>query len=218
MARRDARFFILSSGRPGDALDEDAFYQSGREFVGSLLAAAESHPTNTALEIGCGLGRNVFALAAHFDRAVGLDISDEMVRGLNDSPQCPDNAEARLIGPDARFPDVADGSADFILSAICLQHVSAWNVIERTMHEIGRVLSPAGLAMIQFDTRDNPLARRLYMTLPDLVLPAVHRRGMRRVPRPAEDVRALASSAGLRIEAERGERTAEHWLHLRRAR
>ncbi|MEM9560858.1 MAG: class I SAM-dependent methyltransferase [Planctomycetota bacterium] len=214
MARRDAQFFILSDGRPGDTLGDDAFYQSGHDFVRDLLGRLPEHPRRKALEIGCGLGRNVFALAGRYEQVIGLDISDAMVDGLNASDRRPANAEGRLTGPDARFPGIDDRSVDLVLSVICLQHIASWGVIERTIDEIGRVVSPNGVAAVQLDTRPIRLARELYMKLPDALLPAVHRRGMRRVSREIGLVRSAFEAAGLRIAEQRGEATSEHWFVL----
>ncbi len=218
MARTDARFFIVSEGQAGETLDEDAFYESGRGFVRwilSVLPPTADVGRGRALDIGCGLGRNTFALAEHFGEAVGLDIADDMVGAANASARRPANARAALIGPDARFP-VDDRSVDFALSVICFQHIPSWGVIERALAETGRLLVPGGVAALHFDTRPASPARTLYMALPDAVLPAVHRRGMRRVPRAAGRVRAALERIGLTVLGERDPDSAAHWFFVRR--
>lgn len=200
MAQRDAMYYILSSRRPG-GWDPDAFYETGRREIQWALVAAPPANTRLAIDLGCGLGRTLFALASRFDRAVGFDISREMVARVADSPIRPANAEARLT--DGRtLTDTPDACADFVYSTIVFQHIPEWDDIGSYIREVGRVLAPGGSGVLHFDTRRSSAARRLYMMLPDPLLPAVHRRGMRRHPRPAPCVRDAITAAGLRISRE----------------
>jgi hypothetical protein len=77
------------------------------------------------------------------------------------------------------------------------------------------VLSPDGAALIQLDTRPRSLATSLVQRLPDALLPRSRRRHMRRYRRSTGRVADLVAEAGLRVEEERGARSAEHWLMLR---
>lgn len=216
MARTDARFFIVSEGQAGATLEEDAFYESGRGFVHwilSVLPPTAALGRGRALDIGCGLGRNTFALAEHFGEAVGLDIADDMVEGANASARRPANARIERIGANARFP-LDDACVEFALSVICFQHIPSRAVIERTLAETARVLTPGGLAALHFDTRRVSPIRLVYMALPDALLPPVHRRGMRRVPRGAGGVRAALGRLGLTIRGERDPDSAAHWFFV----
>jgi 2-polyprenyl-3-methyl-5-hydroxy-6-metoxy-1,4-benzoquinol methylase len=73
-----------------DCLDESAkatFYATGTWHVGLVLAALRDAfafvPHGVALDFGCGVGRVSSALAQHFDKVVGLDISPGMITRAN---------------------------------------------------------------------------------------------------------------------------------------
>jgi ubiquinone/menaquinone biosynthesis C-methylase UbiE len=107
----------------------------------------------------------------------------------------------------------ADASFDLVVSCLVFQHIPGIEAVRSYLREIGRVLSPEGRAVLQFDTRRESLAARLYKSLPDIMLPRAHRRFIRRYRRSAELVRAAMRGEGLAIIAEpRGAGTAEHWF------
>lgn len=215
MAREDAMFYVLSDAGPGGR-DEDAFYETGRALASWALETAAPADRGLLVEIGCGLGRTLFAFAASFDRAIGFDIAPEMVARVNASPRRPANAEARETDGRA-LAGIADAAAGMVFSAIVFQHLPAFEAIEGYLAETARVLAPGGVALLHVDTRPQRLARRLAMALPDAVLPRVHRRGMRRHPRDPGLIRDAACAAGLEIVRELAPGSANHWLVLRRA-
>ena len=217
MAREDARFYVLSQGKPGETIPEHEFYRTGRELVeGVLDRDTVPQRRGLAVEIGCGVGRNLFALAGLFERAVGFDISPRMVELTNTHPVRPAGAEARVAKRPA-LDGIADRSADLVLSVIVFQHIPDWAVIENYIRETARVLAPGGLAALHFDTRHVRALRTAYMALPDRMLPSVHRRGMRRHPRDPGRVAAAIERAGLRINEQTGPGTAHHWFYCGRA-
>lgn len=63
--------------------DEREFFATGETEVAEILARGHElgvpRSTHDALEFGCGLGRITRALAARYDRVVGVDISTEML-------------------------------------------------------------------------------------------------------------------------------------------
>jgi len=213
MARQDARFFVLSRGKPGDTIPESEFYHTGRTIVDGILDTAHAPARRRlAVEIGCGVGRNLFALADRFERAVGFDISPRMVELTNTHPARPAGAEARKADRPA-LDGIDDRSADLVLSVIVFQHIAEWNIIEAYIRESARVLAPGGLAALHFDTRPKRPLRSAYMMLPDRLLPAVHRRGMRRHPRDPARLAAAINSAGLRVLEQTDPGTTEHWCY-----
>ena len=68
--------------------------------------------------------------------------------------------------------------------------------------------------MIQFDTRRDGLALRLYRALPDPLLPRAHRRFLRRYRRDAAVLRDLMRAAGLAIVEERHAGSDQHFFLL----
>jgi len=83
----DPYFGVLSRDAfKSENLNEAAraeFFQSGVWHVANVLEIVRdcfgSVPSGVALDFGCGVGRITTALARHFDRVVGLDISDGMI-------------------------------------------------------------------------------------------------------------------------------------------
>jgi SAM-dependent methyltransferase len=114
----------------------------------------------TVLEIGCGAGRLLKAIAHKVRKAYGVDFSGEMVR----------LAQARL----REFSNVItlknDGSSlsmfenekfDFVFSFAVFQHIPTRANIEAYLREIHRVLKPMGEVKLQVDGRDNVFWRLL---------------------------------------------------------
>ena len=95
------------------------------------------------LEVGCGTGLLLKETAQQAKEAIGLDISPGMLavaqsRGLN------------VIEGDATSLPFEDGQFDLVYSFKVLAHVAS---IERALTEIGRVLAPGGLAILDFYNR-----------------------------------------------------------------
>lgn len=129
--------------------DRDEFFASGVSTVDVILRKGKLYDRPSghvnALDFGCGVGRLTCALAQHFDRCLGLDISAHMI------------GEARRVAADLRncvfeTSDLAGlqaNSFDLVLCCIVLQHVPSANVKRRYIAEFVRVLEPGGLLAFQ---------------------------------------------------------------------
>jgi SAM-dependent methyltransferase len=151
-ARRDPLWAILSDpARTGGRWDLGRFMQTGVGEVAALLYELQSLgitvAREAALDFGCGVGRLSQALAPHFKRVTGVDVSAVMVekaQALNRFPQSVSyvcNQSRRL----ERFPDHA---FDFILSNIVLQHIRPDIGVEY-LREFFRLLAPGGALVFQ---------------------------------------------------------------------
>ena len=103
----------------------------------------EAHPkadTPAILDLGCGTGRYLGRLAPSFPTAVGVDISEGMLRVARTNVPKADFLKADLL--DACLPDQA---FDVVISCRVLTHVEglrpAFSVIERA-------LAPGGIAVV----------------------------------------------------------------------
>src|SRR5207248_6286253 len=101
-----------------------------------------------ALDFGCGAGRLTVALAEHFERCLGLDISARMIeraRAVSDGMQ---NCRFDVLDSSG-LAGVETGSFDFIVSRFVLQHMPS--NLEKTcsIREFVRVLRPGGLLCFQ---------------------------------------------------------------------
>jgi SAM-dependent methyltransferase len=129
----------------------DEFFATGQEEIAEVLETAtrlglpQQH--ERALDFGCGVGRLTRALGSHFQEAVGLDISAEMIRlgrELNEGRNCRFDVNAR--------PDLASletDSFDFVYTALVLQHLPRAEFIRTYLGEFLRLLRPGGLAVFQ---------------------------------------------------------------------
>ncbi len=125
----------------------------------------------TCLEIGCGIGRLLKALAPRCGRAVGVDLSEKMVAWAGDYLADIPNAEVRL-NDGCSLSGVEDASIDFVYSHLAFQHITLFEVVDAYLAEIARVLKPGGYCRIQ-NWRDAP--KPVGESLKDLVRPLLGR-------------------------------------------
>jgi len=130
----------------------------------TLLRHWGLRPSARVLEIGCGVGRLAYELAAYLDDGTytGFDISPKAIGWLNEhyAPRLPNfrfdlvdarNARYRPRGADAetvRFP-YADGQFDVVVAFAVFMHMQLPE-IRRYCEEIARVLAPDGFAAVTF--------------------------------------------------------------------
>jgi len=106
-----------------------------------LREAAQFRGDETVLEIGCGDGMHLFALAGSFAKGIGVDISAAMI----------DRVRERAAGREAHFrfdvdlgeqlATVADASVDVVYCVGSLEHMLDQPAVLRAAH---RVLKPGG--------------------------------------------------------------------------
>lgn len=216
LATIDPHWAILSSDEKRDGRWEDEeFLASGRAEVEALLRRADQlgvpRRRAVALDFGCGLGRVTRPLAEHFDRAVGVDISAEMVAAARRRHVDAANVEF-LVNESDRLPAIATESVDIVYSRIVLQHVPSASAIRSYLAELARILRHDGLLAVQLPSHI-PLKHRLqprpraYAALRRLGVPAstlyttfrLHPIRMRWLA--TSDVRAILEAHGLRLLA-----------------
>ena len=222
LASEDPLWAVLTDpARRGGRWTVEEFLATGEDEIAGVLdeAAELGLPARrgAALDFGCGAGRLTRALSLRFERAVGVDISAEMVRvarELNaDRPNCEFLVNA---APDLAILET--GSVDFAYSSIVLQHVPGRALALAYVRELVRVLADDGLLVFQVPQRLAPLrrlqlARRLYSAVRTLGVPetALLRRTpltpMRMQAIPEHDVRSAVDEVGgeiLRVDAGTG--------------
>jgi SAM-dependent methyltransferase len=142
--------------------DRDEFFASGVGAVDAILRQGREYGRpgrrRHALDFGCGVGRLTCALASHFDRCLGLDISEQMVTEARRVAAKLDNcvfATSELAGQQAN-------SFDLVMCCIVLQHIPSASVKHRYIAEFVRVLAPGGLLAFQLPSWI-PLRHRLQL-------------------------------------------------------
>jgi SAM-dependent methyltransferase len=190
------------------------FLADGRRMVEqTMLWLGDGVERGRMLEVGCGVGRTTLSFAPIFELVEGVDISPRMIdlavrRGL------PENVRLRATNGES-LDLFGDASLDFVFSEHVFQHIADGAVISRYLREIGRVLKPGSVALLQFDTRRGHLDTLLYGLVPPRLLPRERREYMRRYRRDPTWVRGAAEAAGLAVEWERGASSHWHWFMLR---
>jgi SAM-dependent methyltransferase len=112
----------------------------------------------TALEIGCGNGRFLAALAPHLGHIVGVDISAAMIAAARQRCRDAPNAEAILsAGRDLGF--VPADSIDLVLAIDSFPYIvrCGEKLVRRHFEETARVLRPGGHLLILNYAYDSPL-------------------------------------------------------------
>ena len=217
-ARDRAEYYILTDMDPrGDEEALDRFFASGRQQAEAILAdvAGWLRRFDTAIEIGCGVGRLAIPLAGRFRRVVAVDIAPTMLAKLRTHAARfgVENIETAHVG-DA-WHENAD--ADFVFSWLVLQHVERLDDIRDLLRRTAAALRADGVASLQFDTRPATPAYRLRQALPDFLLPRPWRRGIRRVRRSGRELLGLFADCGLVVVAEHRPGTSAHVFILARS-
>jgi SAM-dependent methyltransferase len=162
-ARVDPLWAVLSEpDKKGNRWQADAFFATGRELVASELgrvrALCPALRTGHALDFGCGVGRLTQALAGHFDRVTGVDVSAEMIRLAREHNRHGPRV-TYVHNPHADLRGFDDGAFDFVYSLLTLQHVAP-EYARGYIAEFVRVLAPGGVVLFQLPTRRPAPPRR----------------------------------------------------------
>ena len=158
LGRDDPLWAVLShADKRGRRWQREEFLATGRVEIDSQLAAlaARGYPRGRelALDFGCGAGRLSRALAGHFERVIGVDVSASMVAAARELNADLDNVEFRE-NASPRIEHVADASVDLVFSHITLQHIPT-ALAAGYVEEFLRVLAPGGVAVFQFVERSD---------------------------------------------------------------
>ncbi|MFJ6657338.1 methyltransferase domain-containing protein [Streptomyces sp. NPDC091377] len=147
---REARSMARVSGRVFESavpdrigyLDRVAVTEQARSYKGVMAEALAVRPGHTALDLGCGPGTDLGALAEAVTasgRVFGLDVDEEMVERARDRTRDLPSVEVRL--GDLHTLPFEDGSVDRARTDRVLQHVTD---PPRALAEAHRVLRPGG--------------------------------------------------------------------------
>jgi ubiquinone/menaquinone biosynthesis C-methylase UbiE len=124
-------------------LDHVAATRAGRDYKRDLLTALAPGPSDTVLDVGCGPGTDLPALAEVAGRTIGVDHDPTMAaEARRRTAALP---AVRVLTADAHRLPLADGSVDRARVDRVLQHVAA---PPRVLAELHRVLRPGGVAAL----------------------------------------------------------------------
>lgn len=155
-ARENAPFYICTTA----AESAEAFAASGQRDLDEQVLDGLTVSTDWAvLEIGCGIGRLLKPLSRRVRRAVGVDLSEEMIRRGRE--YCADRPNVEHRRTDGGLEGLPDGEFDFVFSHIVFQHLPRKAYVDRYLRDAARVLRPGGLLRIQVDGRSRQFFRRV---------------------------------------------------------
>lgn len=98
----------------------------------------------TALDIGCGTGRTVYELSQHFNKVVGIDLSDSMIDFAN--LKCTFKPNTKFINEDIRRITFKPNSFDYIVSHTTFHHLD--KDLIATLEMVKESLKPNGKIVI----------------------------------------------------------------------
>jgi SAM-dependent methyltransferase len=145
-ARDDAAWYVAT----GHTATDPAFFAQGAVETDRYLAfcGAAVRPTDTVLEIGCGVGRMTHRLAELAARVITTDVSREMLDRAAKNLIATPNVDYVLVAGDGSLP-VPDAAVDLVFSYITLQHVPSRDAQLRYLRESLRVLRTGGALAVQ---------------------------------------------------------------------
>lgn len=138
--------------------DLEAFYATGRVRVEQALALVPEVGHGKALDWGAGTGRLSFTLAEKFDRVTCVDVSTSMQAILRTRA-----AERNITNLDIVHVDqfVGDGTYDFALSLITMQHFSNREMVEEALRAMVAALKPGGWMIVEIPESPHNLRYRI---------------------------------------------------------
>lgn len=227
LARDDPMWAVLTwPKKRGHRWEPDEFFATGADEIRCVMDRIRrlqiDVPRRTALDFGCGVGRVTQALAFHFERVWGLDISPTMIEEAERHNRFPRSCRYALnVEPDLkRF---AGSSFDFVYSCITLQHLGR-DLALAYLREFIRLLSPHGLAVFQIPCHENHTLRSVAKRhMPNALCPEHPPTGtndaaacipMHCVPR-VEVEKAVVAAGGLVVACDRDRCAGRHWTSFR---
>lgn len=152
LGKRDPYWAVLTHpDTRGGGWDLEQFFRSGVDEIAAVLQQAEhlglTVPLTRALDFGCGVGRLTQAMAGHFGRCDGVDISASMLQVARRHDRHPDRC-AYHVNTASDLSLFADASFTFVYSTLVLQHMEP-RYAKGYVRELLRVLAPGGLLVFQ---------------------------------------------------------------------
>lgn len=141
----------------------------------ALVSAVDPRPGQKVLDVATGTGLVAFALARRGALVVGLDQSEEMLRGARARLAAlgPQPGEVRFVHGEAEALPFPDGSFDALTFTYLLRYVDD---PQATLAELARVLRPKGrIGMVEFGVPPPGLLRALWRLQTRVGLPLLGR-------------------------------------------
>jgi ubiquinone/menaquinone biosynthesis C-methylase UbiE len=237
LAKTDPLWAVLTSPeKKGNRWTIEEFFADGRATVTTAINDIKSQCVElrqgSALDFGCGVGRLTQALAQHFERVTGVDISEEMLvhaRRHNEHGE----RVTYVHNPHSDLHLFGTDQFDLVYSLITLQHMEPLYA-KTYIAEFVRITAAGGLILFQVPSQR--IAEKPENTLLTFWPPTFFKRLRRRIKRrlnvwlasdplmemhaiPAEEVRAILKQNGaevLQVTRYHAAGELESWAYLAR--
>lgn len=214
-AKEDPLWAIITyPEKRGGRWDPAEFFATGRDEIAGLMTYLGDHgldhSRDAALDFGCGVGRLTQALADHYGRVVGVDISPTMIEHARRFNQAGERC-AYVVNGRPDLTCLAAQTFDLVYTNIVLQHMAPALSLGY-LREFLRLLAPGGVCVFQlpYATADGhtgdvrvahvPLRRRWWQGLRDrLAGPAASAPVMEMHAVPKATVLELVAAHGARL-------------------
>lgn len=219
---RENAFYFVDSRVDYRSPDLPQFWDGGEADLEALLAATgvSLAPSQTVVEIGCGVGRLTRVLAARCARVLAVDVSERMIEIARECNAGLDNV-SWLVGDGTSLAEVEGERADACVSHVVFQHLPDPAITLGYVREMGRVLRPGGWAA--FQVSNDPGLHRPRAGAAHRVAALLGRApGGQRAPEwlgsavEVEELRSAAEDGGMELERIVGEGTQFCLVRARR--
>ncbi|KAJ1132219.1 hypothetical protein NDU88_010546 [Pleurodeles waltl] len=122
------------------SLYQKCMIRAPKELISLILSYLETKkgkPFELAVDVGCGTGSSTRVLASHFQKVVGMDISEAQIQEAQ-HVGFPPNV-SYVVAPAEKIP-FEDGSVDLITASVAAH----WFEVDEFLREVNRVLKPNG--------------------------------------------------------------------------
>jgi SAM-dependent methyltransferase len=199
-------------------VDLDEFYAIGKERVTEVLERIPDVGRGRALDWGSGTGRLSFALAEAFSEVTCVDISEPMLRTLEDRARARNIKNIRPFRLED-FEPRADH--DLAISLITLQHFPSREAVAEALRKMAASLRTGGYLFVDLPSRPHNLQARvqprlqLYRLLRKLGISPrrLHARGLSGISMlcvPADWIVESLKAAGLAVREVTEKRHSTH--------
>jgi 2-polyprenyl-3-methyl-5-hydroxy-6-metoxy-1,4-benzoquinol methylase len=212
-ARTDPLWAVLTDDdKKGNQWRVEEFFQTGVDSVAAeikgLLVNCPDMKFGAALDFGCGVGRLSQALAGHYQRVVGVDISEKMLEHARSYNKHGAKVEYVLNTRDD-LGQLASDQFDLVYSVITLQHMEP-RYARRYIAEFVRVAAPGGVILFQVPAVSEKAVRkpRPFTLWPDTWVKRLYRDIRKKLATdpvmemhalPREEVESILTTAGAKV-------------------